>query len=64
MKRYINFIMVFLNVIYKAGATIPGNSVLSKSDKGNITVYAKRLGSLYLDFKINFMEQVYSRPFG
>ena len=65
MKRYIIFIMAFLLVIVpnKAGATIPGNTVIAKSDKDNITVYAKKGGSLYRDFKIDFKGKVYSRPF-
>ncbi|MCO0600446.1 hypothetical protein NGI46_24175 [Peribacillus butanolivorans] len=41
------------------GATIPGNTVIAKS----ITVYAKMMGSLYRDFKIDFKGKVYSRPF-
>ncbi|MGE6721446.1 hypothetical protein ACQKGD_29650 [Peribacillus frigoritolerans] len=65
MKRYIIFIMAFLLVIVpnKAGATIPGYTVIAKSDKDNITVYAKKMGSLYRDFKIDFKGEIYSEPF-
>ncbi|MGE8082022.1 hypothetical protein [Peribacillus loiseleuriae] len=65
MKRYIIFIMAFLLVIApnKAEAVIEGYDVVSKLSKENITLYAKKMNGLYQDFKINFMGEVYSRPF-
>jgi hypothetical protein len=47
----------------KAEATIPGYTVIAKSDKDNITIYAKKMDGLYYDFKIDFKGKVFSRPF-
>ncbi len=65
MKAYILLIIVIIFVIApnKAGSTIPGHTAIAKSDKDNITVYAKKMGSLYRDFKIDFKGETYFRPF-
>ncbi|SMQ81030.1 hypothetical protein SAMN05444673_4099 [Bacillus sp. OV166] len=65
MKRFIISIIAILFVIApnKAGATIPGYTVIAKSDKDNITIYAKKMDGLYYDFKIDLKGRVFSRPF-
>lgn len=65
MKRYIIFIIAFFLVIApnNAGATLPEHIVVAKSEKDNITIYAKKMDGLYQDFKIDFKGRVYSRPF-
>ena len=65
MKRSIIFIITFILVIAlnKAGATIPEHIVVAKSDKDNITIYAKKMDGLYQGFKIDFKGKVYSKPF-
>lgn len=65
MKRYIIFIIAFLLVVTlnKAGATMEGYTVIAKSDKDDITVYAKKMGELYRDFKIDFKGETYFRPY-
>jgi hypothetical protein len=57
--------MVFLLVIApnNAGATIPEYIVATKSDKDNITIYAKKMEGLYYDFKIDFNGRIFTRPF-
>jgi len=37
--------------------------LVSKSDKENITLYAKKIGDMYRDFKIDFKGETYFRPF-
>jgi hypothetical protein len=56
MKRFIISIIAILFVIApnKAGAIIPAYTVIAKSDKDNITIYAKKMDGLYYDFKIDF----------
>lgn len=56
-------VILFLLVTNKVGATIQGYTVIAKSDKDNIAIYAKELDGLYYDFKIYFKGTVYSRPF-
>jgi hypothetical protein len=65
MKRFIILIIAILFVIApnKAGATIPGYTLITKSDKDNITIYAKKMDGLYYDFKIDFKGKVFFRPF-
>ena len=67
MKRYIIFIMAFLVVVVvpnNAKAEIEGYDIVAKSNKENITLYAKKMNDLYYDFKLDFKGEVYSRPFG
>lgn len=47
----------------KAEATIEDYTVISKSDKDDITIYAKKMGELYRDFKIDFKGETYFRPY-
>ncbi|ALC85590.1 hypothetical protein AM499_06955 [Bacillus sp. FJAT-22090] len=65
MKRYITFIMAFLLVIIhnNARAENEGYDIVAKSNKENITLYAKKMNDLYYDFKLDFKGEVYSRPF-
>ncbi len=65
MKILIVSILTILFVIApnKAEAAIPGYTVIAKSDKDNITIYAKKMDGLYYDFKIDFKGKVFSRPF-
>ncbi|MDF2066900.1 hypothetical protein [Bacillus sp. Cr_A10] len=65
MKRYIIFIMAFLLVVVpnNAKAEIEGYDIVAKSNKENITLYAKKMNDLYYDFKLDFKGEVYSRPF-
>ncbi|MEC1526216.1 hypothetical protein P9D43_30065 [Neobacillus niacini] len=65
MKILIVSILAILFVIApnKAEATIPGYTVIAKSDKDNITIYAKKMDGLFYDFKIDFKGNVFSRPF-
>ncbi|SES45472.1 hypothetical protein [Psychrobacillus sp. OK032] len=65
MKKYIIFTVAFLLVVTlnKAGATIEEYTVIAKSDKDDITVYAKKMGGLYRDFKIDFKGETYFRPY-
>ncbi|OLS33445.1 hypothetical protein [Bacillus sp. MRMR6] len=65
MKRFIISIIAILFVIapHKVGATIPGYTVIAKSDQDHITIYAKEMDGLYYDFKIDFKGSVFSRPY-
>ena len=47
----------------KAEATIEDYTVISKSDKDDITIYAKKMGELYRYFKIDFKGETYFRPY-
>ncbi len=55
--------MIFVIAPNNAGAQTSDYSVIAKSDKENITIYAKRLEGLYYDFKIDFKGTRFSRPF-
>jgi hypothetical protein len=65
MKGYIILIMAFLLVIApnKTGATIPEYNIAAKSEKDNITIYAKKMEGSYYDFKIDFKGRIFTRPF-
>ncbi|MBT2656710.1 hypothetical protein J7E81_15935 [Bacillus sp. ISL-18] len=65
MKRYVIFVMAFLLVIApnNVRAVIPKYTVIAKSDKDNITIYARKMDGLYHDFKIDFKGETYFRPF-
>lgn len=45
------------------GGEIEGYEIVSRNDKENITLYAKKMNGLFRDFKINFKGGLYSRPF-
>lgn len=57
--------MAFLLVIIpnNARAENEGYDIVAKSNKENITLYAKKMNDLYYDFKLDFKGEVYSRPF-
>ncbi|MFJ7934458.1 hypothetical protein [Sporosarcina sp. NPDC096371] len=65
MKRYMILLIAFLFVltIGKAGAAFEGYTVIAKSEKDVITIYAKKSGGLYRDFRIDFKGETYFRPF-
>jgi hypothetical protein len=64
MKRIIVLILaVFLLIPQYAGAVNDEYEVVSRLEKENITLYAKKTGSLYTDFKIDFKGETYSQPF-
>ncbi|MCH1624380.1 hypothetical protein [Fredinandcohnia quinoae] len=64
MKRYMSLILVILFMISnKAGASIEGYEIASKSKEDNITLFAKNENGFYHDFKIDFKGSIYSRPF-
>lgn len=65
MRKYITVIIAFFLVfaLHKAEATIPEHIVVAKSDKDDITIYAKKMDGLYQDFLIEFKGEIYSRPF-
>lgn len=65
MKMYIKLILTVLLIIQPTvvGAEIEGNEIVSRNDKENITLYAKKISGLFRDFKINFKGGLYSRPF-
>lgn len=65
MKTYCGFLLSILLMINPiiAGAEIEGYEMVSRNDKENITLYAKKINGLFGDFKINFKGDIYSRPF-
>ena len=65
MKKIIILIISFLLVVTvnRAGATVEKYTEIARSDKDNITVYAKKMGELYRDFKIDFKGETYFRPY-
>ncbi|MBU7592850.1 hypothetical protein [Metabacillus halosaccharovorans] len=65
MKTYIGLKLAFLLMIHPiiAGAEIEGYEIVSRNDKENMTLYAKKMNGLFRDFKINFKGGLYSRPF-
>jgi hypothetical protein len=65
MKNYIGLLLVVLLIINPiiASAEIEGYEIVSRDDKENITLYAKKMNGLFRDFKINFKGGIYSRPF-
>lgn len=65
MKRLIILTMALLLIIVpnRAEATYKGYDIVAKSSKEKITLYAKKIDGLYQDFKIQFRDELYSRPF-
>ncbi|QED48017.1 hypothetical protein [Cytobacillus dafuensis] len=65
MKFYIGLLLAGLLMFHPiiAGAEIEGYEIVSRNDKENITLYAKKINGLFRDFKINFKEGIYLRPF-
>lgn len=65
MKTYIGLMLAVLLMIHPiiAEAKIEGYEIVSKNNKENITLYAKKIHGLFRDFKINFKGGIYSRPF-
>ncbi|MEH7451209.1 hypothetical protein [Gottfriedia acidiceleris] len=64
MKKYLILLLIFLFLVPKnIEAENEGYVVVSKLDKENITLYAKKIGDMYRDFKIDFKGETYFRPF-
>jgi len=65
MKTYIRLILTVLLIFQPTivGAEIEGYEIVSRDDKENITLYAKKMNGLFRDYKINFKGGLYSRPF-
>jgi len=65
MKKTIIFIIAVLLVVTfnQTRAEIKGYSVIAKSEKDDITIFAKEWEGLYRDFKIDFKGYTYSRPY-
>ncbi|URM32543.1 hypothetical protein LLY41_19705 [Cytobacillus firmus] len=65
MKTIIGLILAVVLIIQPAigEAEIEGYEIISRNDKENITLYAKKMNGLFRDFKINFKGGLYSRPF-
>jgi hypothetical protein len=65
MKNYYGLLLAVLLVIHPifARAEIKGYEIVSRNDKENITLYAKKMNGLFRDFKVNFKGAIFSRPF-
>lgn len=65
MKKYVILIIVALLVVTfnQTRAEIKGYTVIAKSEKDDITIFAKEWEGLYRDFKIHFKGNTYSRPY-
>jgi hypothetical protein len=64
MKRYSPLLLTIMLIVPQhIKAADEGYMVISKLDKENITLYAKKTGSMYRDFKIHFKGETYFRPF-
>src|SRR5690606_26483502 len=65
MKMNIGLILSVILIIQPTlvGAEIEGYEIVTRNDKENITLYAKKMNGLFRDFKIAFKGGVYSRPF-
>lgn len=68
MRNYRNQIILSLIILFvmlpnNIEAKNDGFEIVSKLSSENITLYAKRFGSLYRDFKIDFKGETYFRPF-
>jgi len=65
MKNYFGLLLSVLLIINPnfARAEIEGYELVSRNDKENISLYAKKINGLFRDFKIDFKGRIYSRPF-
>ncbi len=54
------FLMIHSN---NEQAEIEGYEIVSRNEKVNITLYAKKINGLFMDFKINFKGRIYLKPF-
>ncbi|PYF07880.1 hypothetical protein [Ureibacillus chungkukjangi] len=50
-------------VLTKVNATINEYEEIAKSDKVGVTIYAKMMNGLYIDFKIDFQGNILSKPY-
>ena len=65
MKKVLIFIMAIslLAVFSKTKAMINEYDEITKSDKADVTLYAKKMDGVYIDFKIDFHGHVLTRPY-
>lgn len=68
MRNYRNQIILSLIILFvmlpnNIEAKNDGFEIVSKLSSENITLYAKKFGNLYRDFKIDFKGETYFRPF-
>lgn len=68
MRNYRNQIILSLIILFvmlpnNIEAKNDGFEIVFKLSSENITLYAKKFGSLYRDFKIDFKGETYFRPF-
>lgn len=59
---YFFVVLLFINPIIGKTEN-EGYEIVSKNDKENITLYAKKMNGLFRDFKIDFKGGISSRPF-
>ena len=52
-----------LAVFSKTKAMINEYDEITKSDKADVTLYAKKMDGVYIDFKIDFHGHVLTRPY-
>ena len=50
-------------VLIKVNAMINEYDEIAKSDKVDVTIYAKKMNGLYTDFKIDFQGNILSKPY-
>ncbi|NRD80209.1 hypothetical protein HPT25_23030 [Bacillus sp. BRMEA1] len=65
MKSYVILVLVFVLLVVpkSVSATNEEYEVVSKLNKEDIVLYAKKMNGLYRDFKIDFKGETYFRPF-
>ncbi|MDX8363481.1 hypothetical protein [Cytobacillus sp. IB215316] len=65
MNRFFILIIAILLVVVpnKTGAMFEGYDLVSESSEDNIALYAKKIGDIYQDFKLDFKGTIYSKPF-
>ncbi|KOS63942.1 hypothetical protein [Lysinibacillus sp. FJAT-14222] len=65
MKNILILIIVIslFTVLTKTKAMINEYDEITKSDKADVTLYAKKINGVYTDFKINFQGGVLTRPY-
>ncbi|PEL14463.1 hypothetical protein [Bacillus sp. AFS017336] len=64
MKKYMILVLIlFLLFPKNIEAADEDYIIVSKSEKDNITLFAKKIGDMYREFKIEFKGETYFRPF-
>ncbi|MFJ7737632.1 hypothetical protein ACIQ2D_15060 [Lysinibacillus sp. NPDC097287] len=57
------FAISFFVVLTQGNAMITEYDEITKSDKADVSLFAKKMNGVYTDFKIDFQGSVFSRPF-